>query len=251
MKRKTFFAALRARNSGLFGTSLSTPQVQGIEALLDAGRALPLHHMANVLAQVYHETGGGMYPIKETVMPWHKNKKPSDATVIGRLDRAYAKGQLTWVKSAYWRGGAFGRGQLQITHDYNYDKFGITNYADALKPDVSARIAVEGMREGMFTGKKLADFNFPQDLDNPPRTNPRRIVNGADGSDDKVRTHHMVFAAALEAAGWQQARTVRAAPVATPVVPPAPAPAADTPGFWATIAAVIRSIFGGKNDRTY
>ena len=238
MKRKTFFATLRARNSGLFGTSLSTPQVQGIEALLDAGRALPLHHMANVLAQVHHETGGGMYPIKETVMPWHKNKKPSDATVIGRLDRAFAG-----VKSPYWRGGAFGRGQLQITHDYNYDKFGITNYADALKLDVSARIAVEGMRDGMFTGKKLADYDFPQDLDNPPRTNPRRIVNGADGSDDKVRTHHMVFAAALEAAGWQQARTVRAA---TPVVP-----TADTPGFWATIAAVIRSIFGGKNDRTY
>jgi len=242
MKRKTFFAALRARNSGLFGTSLTGPQVQGIDALLDAGRALPLHHMANVLAQVHHETGGGMYPIKETVMPWHKNKKPSDATVIGRLDRAYAKGQLTWVKVPYWRGGAFGRGQLQITHDYNYDKFGITNYAEALRLDVSARIAVEGMREGMFTGKKLADFNIPQDLDNPPRTNPRRIVNGADGSDDKVRTHHMVFAAALEAAGWQQAQK----PVATPVVPPAPAPTADTSGFWATIAAIIRSIFGGK-----
>ena len=232
MKRKTFFAALRARNSGLFGTSLSTPQVQGIEALLDAGRALPLHHMANVLAQVHHETGGGMYPIKETVMPWHKNKKPSDATVIGRLDRAYAKGQLTWVKSAYWRGGAFGRGQLQITHDYNYDKFGITNYADALKPDVSARIAVEGMREGMFTGKKLADFNFPQDLDNPPRTNPRRIVNGADGSDDKVRTHHMAFAAALEAAGWQQESA------ATPV----------PRGFWDYIFAAFARFFTPKGN---
>ena len=232
MKRKTFFAALRARNSGLFGTTLSTSQVQGIEALLDAGRALPLHHMANVLAQVHHETGGGMYPIKETVMPWHKNKKPSDATVIGRLDRAYAKGQLTWVKVPYWRGGAFGRGQLQITHDYNYDKFGITNYADALKLDVSARIAVEGMREGMFTGKKLADFNFPQDLDNPPRTNPRRIVNGADGSDDKVRTHHMVFAAALEAAGWQQESA------ATPV----------PRGFWDYIFAAFARFFTPKGN---
>ena len=246
MKRKTFFAALRARNSGLFGTSLSTPQVQGIEALLDAGRALPLHHMANVLAQVHHETGGGMYPIKETVMPWHKNKKPSDATVIGRLDRAYAKGQLTWVKVPYWRGGAFGRGQLQITHDYNYDKFGITNYAEALRLDVSARIAVEGMRDGMFTGRKLADYNFPADLDNQQSDNPRRIVNGNDGSDAEVAASHLMFAAALEAAGWQQARTVRAAPVATPVVPPAPAPTADTPGFWDTIAAIIRSIFGGK-----
>ena len=232
MKRKTFFAALRARNSGLFGTSLSTPQVQGIEALLDAGRALPLHHMANVLAQVHHETGGGMYPIKETVFPHHKNKNPSDAEVIRRLDRAFAGGKLPWVKSAYWRGGAFGRGQLQITHDYNYDKFGITNYADALKPDVSARIAVEGMREGMFTGKKLADFNFPQDLDNPPRTNPRRIVNGADGSDDKVRTHHMVFAAALEAAGWQQESA------ATPV----------PRGFWGYIFAAFARFFTPKGN---
>ena len=241
MKRKTFFAALRARNSGLFGTSLTGPQVQGIEALLAAGRALPLHHMANVLAQVHHETGGGMYPIKETVFPHHKNKNPSDAEVIRRLDRAFAGGKLPWVKSAYWRGGAFGRGQIQVTHDYNYDKFGITNYADALKLDVSARIAVEGMREGMFTGKNLADYDFPSALDNPPRTNPRRIVNGADGSDDKVRQLHMAFAAALEAAGWQQARTVRAA---TPAVPPAPT--ADTPRFWVTFAAIIRSIFGGK-----
>ena len=241
MKRKTFFAALRARNSGLFGTSLSTPQVQGIEALLDAGRALPLHHMANVLAQVHHETGGGMYPIKETVFPHHKNKNPSDAEVIRRLDRAFAGGKLPWVKSAYWRGGAFGRGQLQITHDYNYDKFGITNYADALKPDVSARIAVEGMREGMFTGKKLADFNFPQDLDNPPRTNPRRIVNGADGSDDKVRTHHMVFAAALEAAGWQQARTARPAPVV--VQKPAQS---ERQGWLTRIIELLASLIKGK-----
>jgi len=237
MKRETFFAALRARNSGLFGTSLSTRQVQGIEALLDAGRDLPLHHMANVLAQVYHETGGGMYPIKETVFPHHKNKNPSDAEVIRRLDRAFAGDRMQWVKSPYWRDGAFGRGQLQITHDYNYAKFGISNFAEALKVDVSARIAVEGMRDGMFTGKKLADYDFPQDLDNPPRTNPRRIVNGADGSDDKVRTHHMVFAAALEAAGWQQARP---APIAAPDAP------TDEMSLWARILELLASLIKGK-----
>jgi len=245
MKRKTFFAALRARNSGLFGTSLSTPQVQGIEALLDAGRDLSLHHMANVLAQVHHETGGGMYPIKETVFPHHKNKNPSDAEVIRRLDRAFAAGKLPWVKKPYWRGGAFGRGHIQITHDYNYDKFGITNYADALKLDVSARIAVEGMREGMFTGKKLADYDFPSALDNPPRTNPRRIVNGADGSDDKVQAHHMAFAAALEAAGWQPA------PVSRPTARPAPVvvqkPAQSEPQGWLTrILELLASLIKGK-----
>ena len=250
MIRKTFFAALRARNSGLFVTSLTTPQVQGIEALLDAGRALPLHHMANVLAQVHHETGGGMYPIKETVFPHHKNKNPSDAEVIRRLDRAFAGGKLPWVKSAYWRGGAFGRGQLQITHDYNYDKFGITNFADALNLDVSARIAVEGMRDGMFTCKKLADYDFPSALDNPPRTNPRRIVNGVDGSDDKVQAHHMAFAAALEAGGWQPAREVHPAPVARPVARPAPVVAPDAPAddmsLWARLFELLASLIKGN-----
>jgi len=127
---------------------------------------------------------------------------PSDAEVIRRLDRAWSDGRLPWVRTPYWRDGAFGRGQLQITHARNYAKFGITDYADALKLDVSARIAVEGMLDGHFTGKKLSDFTFPRDLDNPPRTDPRRIVNGVDGSDDQVQRNHMVFAAALTSGGW-------------------------------------------------
>lgn len=200
LDRKAFFAALRG--TVLF-RRFAQRQVDGIEALLDVGRALPLHHMANVLANVYRETGGGMYPIKETVFPHHRNKNPTDAEVIRRLDRAYARGQLPWVRTPYWRDGAFGRGQLQITHAANYAKFGITNFDDALKLDVSARIAVQGMRDGMFTGKKLSDYTFPRDLDNPPRTDPRRIVNGVDGSDDEVRRNHMIFAAALMSAGMR------------------------------------------------
>lgn len=202
LNRKAFFNALRGTLPAF--RRFNPRQVDGIEALLDAGKngGLILHHMANVLANVYRETGGGMYPIKETVFPSHRNKNPSDAEVIRRLDRAFAAGQLRWVRTPYWRGGAFGRGQLQITHDHNYAKFGITNYADALKLDVSARIAVEGMRDGHFTGKKLSDFTFPRDLDNPPRTDPRRIVNGVDGSDDEVQRNHMAFATALAAGGW-------------------------------------------------
>lgn len=236
MDRKAFYAYLRQRSVSLFGTSLSQRQVDGIEALLDAGRGLPLHWMANILANVHRETGGGMYPIKETVYPHHTDKNPSDATVIARLDRAFAKGQLPWVKAPYWRGGAFGRGQLQITHDRNYRKFGITNYADALKLPVSARIAVSGMVEGHFTGKKLADFTFPADLDNPPRTDPRRIVNGVDGSDDDVQRFHMAFAAALRAGGWSDETP-------TPVSP-TPDPAEQPQGILAALVAAILSIFG-------
>ena len=197
MNRAAFFDAIRRDMK-----PLAPETVAGIEALLDAGRELPLHHMANVLAQVRRETGGWMAPIKETVMPHHKNKNPPDADVVRRLDRAFAAGKLPWAKSAYWRGGAFGRGQIQITHDYNYAKFGVKKYDDALALNVSARIAVEGMRDGMFTGRKLADYDFPAAINNPASTNPRRIVNGKDGSDAEVAKSHIMFAAALLDAGW-------------------------------------------------
>lgn len=198
MNNQAFFDAIRPA----FGGNLSLPQVDGMRALLDAGVALPLHHMANVLANVRRETGGHMSPIKETVMPHHKDKSPSDAEVIRRLDNAFARGQLTWVKTPYWRSGWFGRGQIQITHEDKYRKFGITKKDDALRLDKSAHIAVVGMRDGIFTGRSLSDYTFPDDLDNPPRSNPRRIVNGQDGSDAEVARFHRQFAAALLAAGW-------------------------------------------------
>lgn len=201
MNRDAFFSHLRRADVRAFGRNLTERQVAGIEALLDAGASLPLHHMANVLAQVHRETGGGMYPIKETVMPAHRDKNPSDAEVIRRLDRAFAAGQLKWVRTPYWRDGWFGRGQIQITHKANYDRFGVTK-EQALELPHSARIAVVGMRDGMFTGRKLADYNFPAALDLPPGQNPRRIVNGTDGSDAEVAQRHRDFAAALEAAGW-------------------------------------------------
>lgn len=200
MDRKLFFAKLRPYFSG----RLSARQVSGIESLLDTGKSLPIHHMANVLANVRRETGGGMFPVKETVLPSHKDQNPSDNEVQDRLDAAWRSGNLKGVKTPYWRGvpSWFGRGQLQVTHQRNYAKFGITNPHDALELDVSAMIAVKGMREGVFTGKKLADFDFPAALDLPPPINPRRIVNGQDGSDAEVAKFHRQFAKALQAAGW-------------------------------------------------
>ena len=221
MNSDQFFGYLRRADVPQFGTTLSVRQVGGMMALLDAAKGLPLHHVANILAQVYRETGGGMYPIKETVMPHHKNKNPSDFEVIRRLDRAFASGKLTWVRTPYWRDGWFGRGQIQITHRANYAKFGISNPEDALKPHISAHIAVVGMRDGMFTGRKLADYAFPDALDAPTARNPRRIVNGPDGSDAEVAGHHRMFAAALTHAGY--------APVVSQPLTSKPVDANETP----------------------
>lgn len=209
MNRTAFFAALRPA----FGGKLSAPQVLGIEVILDAAAAAGVndaHHVANVLAQVRKETGEYMSPIKETVMPQHKDKNPSDAEVIRRLDRAWANGQLPWVKSPYWRDGAFGRGQVQITHWSGYERLGPAVGANlrenpdlALVPEISAKIAVIGMRDGLFTGKKLADYRFPDALNAKPDSNPRRIINGKDGTDATVAAFHRQFHAALVAGGWK------------------------------------------------
>jgi hypothetical protein len=228
MTRAAFFDKIRPE----FGGKLAPETVAGIEALLDAGRDLPLQHMANVLAQVRRETGGYMAPIKETVMPWHKDKNPSDAEVIRRLDNAFARGQLKGVKTPYWRSGEFGRGQIQVTHERNRKKFGIKNRDDLLKLSVSAQVAVDGMSKGLFTGKKLADYTFTRDLKNPVKTNPRRIVNGNDGSDAEVAASHMMFAEAL---ALLAPRAPRADYVLT--TPKA------APSFWADLVKVFANLF--------
>lgn len=211
MTPASFFAAIRPA----FGNRLSQPQVDGMQAILDAAQAAKVtdpHHVAHILAHVRRETGGYMSPIKETVYPSHKNKNPTDAEVMQRLERAWARGQLPWVKKPYWRDGAFGRGPIQITHWRNYDKIGRAigvdlrnNPSFALDPAIGGEIAVFGMRDGLFTGKKLSDYSFPAALDAPPKNNPRRIVNGQDGSDAEVAKFHRQFHAALIKAGWSDA----------------------------------------------
>ena len=247
---KAFFDAIRPA----FGGKLDQDQVAGMTALLEEGADLPLHHMANVLANVRRETGGIMAPIKETVMVYHKDRNPSDAEVIRRLNTAYAKGKLPWVKTPYWRDGEFGRGQLQITHKANRMKFGISDRDDLLRPHISAHVAVRGMRDGMFRGKKLADYDFPAALDAPPDRNPRRIVNGKDGSDAEVARFHRQFAAALEAAGWggdhilavtpaEPAEALARDPLSPSAVAASPAPDPAVKGWAAFIAAIMR-LFG-------
>ena len=234
MNRAQFFDVVRRS----FDEPMTQPQVDGIEALLDAGRELPLHHMANVLAQVRRETAGYMSPIKETVMPWHKNKTPSDAEVIRRLNVAWKARKLKGVKAPYWHDGWFGRGQIQITHKANYDRFGVTK-EQALDLPTSARIAVRGMRDGMFTGKKLSDYDFPAALGHAPAMNPRRIVNGQDGSDGEVALFHRQFAAALRSAGWVHVNeTPKTEHVRPDVLKPEPRVSVWR-FIWAALAAVF------------
>lgn len=216
MNRKAFYAQLRKRNSGVFGTSLTQGQVEGMEALLTAGQYLPLAHLAHVLAEVFHETGAKMMPVRETFAR-------SDDEAIDRLERAWRRGQLTWVTKPYWRKDKdgktwLGRGAIQITHPENYQKATkltgvdlVSNPNAALQINVSAKIAVEGCRTGMFTGKKLSDFD--RATVGYDHFNARSIVNGDKGAMGKhMEAYGRAFERALEAAAYKPAEPLKEAP---------------------------------------
>jgi len=141
---------------------------------------------AYILATASWETGGAMKPIKETVMPYHKDKNPSDATVISRLD-AWAR-KTGRTRNIYWRDGWFGRGYVQLTHRANYvnasNKLGVdlvARPADAMRPDIAVKVLVRGMLEGWFTGKRLGAY---VDAAKTDFDGARRVVNGTDKAQE-------------------------------------------------------------------
>lgn len=270
MNRSAFYASVRQRASGVFGTSLSQAQVDGVEAILDEAerRGMSIFHLSAILSEVYHETGGQMQPVKETVYATSKDRNPSDAAVIKRLDTAYAKGQLPWVSKPYWRDGWFGRGLIQITHKDNYDKLGLTK-TSALDLQTSVRATFDGMEQGLFTGRKLSDYDYlvtrNPDVPGYRYYSSRAIVNGdTAGNGAKIAVYAKAFEKALTDAGYKvgaasgpitaethdlvydESGGVVAAAPKLPVTPIAQGPV-QSKGWLSALVAVLISLFkGGK-----
>lgn len=190
---------------------------------------------AYVLATAEHETGGTFKPVRETFAK-------TDSGAKSNLDRAFKKGQLTWVKTPYWRDGYFGRGFVQLTHKYNYEKAGkklgidlVKKPSLALDPHTAAKILVVGMKEGWFTGKKLADYIS---LTKSSFKQARRIVNGMDRAA-KIAALAVKHDRALKEGGYGEA-----APT------PPKRPETRTQGIISSLIALlvqlITSMFGAK-----
>ncbi|MDK1489387.1 hypothetical protein QN219_04860 [Sinorhizobium sp. 7-81] len=211
MDRAKFFAAVR---SPLFAGKLSDAQVRGTDAILDEAerRGTPLRHLAYMLATVFLETARTMQPIAE-----------------------YGKGagRKYGVKGKYGQ-VPYGRGYVQLTWDSNYERADkelglngalLRDFNLAVRQDIAAKIMFEGMTDGWFTGKRLADYFADGKAD---YIGARRIINGTDKAKT-IAGHAAVFEAALKAGGYGS--------VAAPA----------SGGFWAALGRFLLAIIkGGK-----
>lgn len=173
INRDKFYASIK---KNLFNNKLSQLQVNGISAILDEAESRATFtnkkYLAYMLATTYHETAYTMQPIEE----YGKGKR-----------KAYgvpkANGHIY-----------YGRGFVQLTWDYNYEKFGIKETPEkALELKMATDILFDGMLEGIFTGRKLEQYLG----DNKEEwKNARKIINSLDKAD-LIANYALKFYAAL------------------------------------------------------
>ena len=170
-----------------FGNRISQAQLDGTNDVLDYWEANHQYEdhrwLAYILATNFHETGGYMLPIKETVYPSHKDKNPSDKEVIRRLDNAFKSGRLKGVKTPYWRNGYFGRGRVQITHKENYQKFGIADNVDK----ALARRIVNGTDDAALIAKYYE--NFKDSIEASFKTEKEETIREEEKTSDETPWH--------------------------------------------------------------
>lgn len=168
---------------------------EGTDAIIDAWNADPRlsdeRWLAYILATAYHETAFRMFPVREGLAS-------SDERAIEILSRSKCCSNKT-----YWRvdsttgRGYFGRGYVQLTWDYNYQRadkrFGVESETydagsyywepdNALDPDSSIKITYDGMIYGWFTGHCLLRHFQPNKKGD--WKNARRVINGLDRASD-------------------------------------------------------------------
>lgn len=170
--------------------SLTQRQVDTVNGLLKACHDWPLPWVAYALGTAWHEA--------------RLDPQPEWGRGVGRY---YSK------PTKYGGQRAYGRGLVQLTHDYNYEwaderlSLGgelLQDFDLALDPDISARILKLGLEEGAFNPKRKGIAHYI------PRTGATRdhyraartLVNLNDKAD-LIAGHALAFGNALYEGGWK------------------------------------------------
>lgn len=264
MNAATFFDRVRP----IFGGSLTQGQVDGLNAVLDAWAKYgngDSRGLAYVMAIAFHEVNfepdrvenmnysasrirevwPSRFPTVDAARPYANNPE-------GLANKVYSN-RLGNGAEASGDGARFiGRGLAQPTGRGHAEQFTAllgVNFVDHpelyLVPAHGARILVEGMTRGLFTGRKLADYFPPGKVESRQDIiNARAIVNAdVAANGPKIAGHYAKFLAAIRAA-----EAVKPAPV------PQPTPPRTTPsrppkfglGNWITIIRTLLSLRKGS-----
>ncbi|MGF1693939.1 glycoside hydrolase family 19 protein [Photobacterium kagoshimensis] len=135
---------------------------------------------AYILATTYHETTFSFKPLRESGLG--KGYKYAKEFLV--IDTNGIRG----LPGEKYTNIYYGRGYVQLTWDYNYKSIGkalgledklYINPDLALNVDIAYKITSHGMRNGTFTGKKLADYI---NGGNSNYFSARKIINGSDAA---------------------------------------------------------------------
>lgn len=267
MNRAEFYKHLRKRDTRTFGTSLSQRQVDGLEAILDAGQGYPLARLAYGLGTARGEVGSGMQPVEENLsysagrIPQVFSKSRLQGIPAQKLARN-PKGLANTVYGGKWGeknlgnvkdgdGWRYrGRGYPQTTGRRNYQKLSVMAGVDLInrpermmEPEIAGIALFHAMDLGIYTGKAFRHY-LP---DSGPATfaqfkQARRIINGQFHAD-KIARFAVDFQDALIAAGFSP--DAPDVPINEPAQPNL-TPQEPRPSIWAALFAAIAKLFGGK-----
>lgn len=120
--------------------TLTPREVEALNTFLELVECNPdyfsIKQWAYVFATVFHETAFTFEPVKEAF----------------HLSENWRKRNLRYYPY-------YGRGYVQLTWGYNYVKYGIEDNPDvALEPAKAFYILIDGMKNGVFTGRRLDKY---------------------------------------------------------------------------------------------
>ena len=230
MNKAEFYKSLRRRNSGVFGTSLSQRQVEGIEGILSAFNQVgdgKNSTLAYALATAYHEVGGRMVPVREGFASTDAGARRAVNNLARKRGPNSAVARYAQPQPPYGY-VYYGRGHVQLTWLDNYRESSADAGVDLVKnPDAmldaktSARVMINGLLDGRWNAGGHGIRHY---LDQGDMRGARRTVNITD-KWELIAGYHRAFLAAIKAGGGVAAK--RLDPV-TPILP-TPADVPDTP----------------------